>query len=88
MVDRYKTVLEAAHTERPIQDTPSTVLVVMLEAGHYYHVGSIPGPEKAARDLAALYSIILRATPLLAGPSCLLPDQDPILLSAIVSGLA
>ena len=69
------------------RDTPSTVLLVMLEAGRYYHVKIIPRPEEQRWDLEAVDSMIPRDRPMPAGPSTLSPDQ-PDSLTSIASGQA
>ena len=87
MVDGHTTGPETRHARPLDRRTPSTILLVMLEAGHYYHVRITPRPEEQRWDLEAVDSMIPIAMPLPAGPTTLSPDQpDP--LTTIVSGQA
>ena len=85
MVDRYAREAEAAHALPPSRDTPSAVLLIMLEAGHYYHVRVTPRPADGRSDLEAINSMIPVAAPLLDGPTTLIPGYPPDPLTAITS---
>ena len=45
MVEGYAPEAEAAHTLPPSHDTPGIVLMIMPEAGHFYHVRITPELE-------------------------------------------
>ena len=63
------------HAFRPNRDTPSTVLLIMLEAGHYYHVRISPQRADRRWDLEAIDSMIPVATSLPDGPTTLIPGH-------------
>ena len=88
MVDGYGQGAEAAHALPPSRGTPSPVLLIMLAAGHYYHVRVTPRPEDGRWDLEAVESMIPVTAPLPDAPSTLNPDQPPDPLAAVTSGQA
>ena len=77
-----------AHAEPPPRDAPSTVAMVVLQSGHYYHVRITPSPLNNRWNLEAADSMLPRDVGLPDGPTPLLPGQPPDLLTAIVSDAA
>ena len=87
MVDRCAREAEATHAVPPSRNTPNAVLVIMLKAGHYYHVRVTARPADGRWDLEGIDSMIIVAAPLPDGPT-LIPGQPPDPLTAITSGQA
>ena len=89
MTERYaQKAGPGAHADRPPRDTPSTVAMVVLESGHYYQVSITPQPLETHWDLEAAESMLPRDVHLPEGPTPLLLDQSPDLLTAIVYWLS
>ena len=80
---------ETAHaTPPPPEHDPGTILMIVLENGHYYQVRIIPQPQDNHWSLEAVDSMLRATTGLPDNPTPLLPNQPPDPPTAIVSGAA
>ena len=86
--DRYTTGRGTGHAAAPDCDTPNTVLLITLEAGHYYHVRISPLAEEQGLDLEVVNSLIPRATPLSARPTELSPDERHPLMTIVAKQIS
>ena len=85
MVHRYITGPDTLHWGRPDRNTPSNVLLVILDAVHYFHLRICERPKDQRCDLESVKYMSPRATSLPVRPTTLSLDQpDP--LTTIVSG--
>ena len=81
---RYLETVRAAPLPR--ERVSSTIAMVVLKNGHYYHVRIIPHPQESHWSLGAFDSMLSATTALPDSPTPLLNDQLPDPLTAIVSG--
>ena len=84
MAERYTETARAASPPR--ERDPSTIAMIVLENGHYYHVQIIPHPQESHWSLEAVDSMLLATTALPDSPTPLHEGQPPDSLTSIVSG--
>ena len=88
MLERYAAGPEASHAGSPERDAPSSMLLVVLDVSHDYHLRITARPQERRCDLEAVNSKLPRDAPLLDGPTILRPDQPPDPRTANLSGIA
>ena len=77
MVSGYVLTAAAHNTPPPGQATPRPVLLIMVEASHFYHVRVVLQPETGRWDLEVVDSMIATTAPLPNSLTTLDPVQPP-----------
>ena len=86
MVEQYPETARAA--PQPRESDPSTIAMIVLESGHYYHVRIIAHPQERHWSPEAVDSMLPANAALRDSPNPLPNDPAPDPLTAIVLGTA
>ena len=87
MVERYPPGAETARAGPPRrEDDPSTISMIVLESGQYYHVRITPHPQECHWNLEAVDSMLPASAALPDSPTPVPENKPPDPLTAVVSG--